>query len=54
MIYYGSNYMELDDQTDPNSLYDVQHKIEAFNIVYQNDIEAYAKIFFIDGDHKDL
>jgi type I restriction enzyme R subunit len=52
-MYYGSNYMELDDQTDPNSLYDVQHKIEAFNIVYQNDIEAYAKIFFIDGDHKE-
>ena len=51
--YYGSNYMELDDQTDPNSLYDVQHKIEAFNIIYKNDIEAYAKLFFIKGDHKE-
>ncbi len=52
-MYYGSNYMELDDQTDPNSLYDVQHKIEAVNIIYQNDIEAYAKFFFIKGDHKE-
>jgi type I restriction enzyme R subunit len=52
-MYYGSNYMELDDQTDPNSLYDVQHKIEAFNIIYQNDIEAYAKLFFTKGDHKE-
>lgn len=51
--YYGSNYMELDDQTDPNSLYDVQQKIETFNIIYQNDIEAYAKLFFTKGDHKE-
>jgi type I restriction enzyme R subunit len=51
--YYGSNYMELDDQTDPNSLYDVQQKIEAFHIIYQNDIEAYAKYFFTAGDHKE-
>jgi type I restriction enzyme R subunit len=52
-MYYGSNYMELDDQTDPNSLYDVQQKIEAFNVIYQNDIEAYAKLFFTKGDHKE-
>lgn len=52
-MYYGSNYMELDDQTDPNSLYDVQHRIEAFNIIYENDIEAYAKLFFTRGDHKE-
>jgi type I restriction enzyme R subunit len=51
--YYGSNYMELDDQTDPNSLYDVQQKIEAFHIIYQNDIDAYAKYFFTAGDHKE-
>jgi type I restriction enzyme R subunit len=52
-MYYGSNYMELDDQTDPNSLYDVQQKIETFHIIYQNEIEAYAKLFFIKGDHKE-
>lgn len=52
-LYYGSNYMELDDQTDPNSLYDVQHRIETFNIIYQNDIKSYANIFFTKGDHKE-
>lgn len=52
-FYYGSNYMELDDQTDPNSLYDVQHIIDSFNIIYHNDIEAYAKLFFTKGDHKE-
>jgi len=51
--YYGSNYMELDDQTDPNSLYDVQNKIEAFHIIYANELEAYAKLFFTKGDHKE-
>ena len=51
--YYGSNYMELDDQTDPNSLYEVQAKVESFNIVYKNDIESYAKIFFVKGDQKE-
>lgn len=52
-MYYGSNYMELDDQTDPNSLYDVQQKIEAFHIIFQNDIEAYARLFFTKGDYKE-
>jgi type I restriction enzyme R subunit len=52
-MYYGSNYMELEDQTDPNSLYDVQHTIESFQIIYQNDVEAYARIFFTKGDHKE-
>ncbi len=52
-MYYGSNFMELDDQTDPNSLYDVQHSIESFNIIYQNDVEAFAKLFFTKGDHKE-
>ena len=51
--YYGSTYMELDDQTDPNSLYSVQNKIDSFNLLYTNDIEAYAKYFFTKGDHKE-
>lgn len=52
-MYYGSNYMELDDQTDPNSLYEVQNVIDTFNIIYKNDIEAYAQIFFFKGDNKE-
>ncbi len=51
--YYGSNYMELDDQTDPNSLYDVQNKIDGYQLIFENDYEAYAKLFFIKGDHKE-
>jgi type I restriction enzyme R subunit len=51
--YYGSNYMELDDQTDPNSLYDVINKIEADNIIYKNEIEGFAGIFFRKEDNKE-
>jgi len=51
--YYGSNYMELDDQTDPNSLYDILNKIEAENLIYKNDIEAFAEIFFRKNDDKE-
>lgn len=51
--YYGSNYIAEDDQTDPNSLYDILNKVNSYQLVYANDIEAYAKIFFIKGDHKE-
>lgn len=51
--YYGSNYMELDDQTDPNSLYDVLNNIEAENIIYKKEIEAFAEIFFRKNDDKE-
>ena len=51
--YYGSNFMELDDQTDPNSLYDILNKIEAENLIYNNDIAAFAEIFFRKNDDKE-
>jgi type I restriction enzyme R subunit len=48
--YYGENYMEEDNQTDPNSLYTVQSKIDSFNVFYQNEVEAFASIFFRKGN----
>ena len=44
--FYGKNYMEEANQTDPNSLYDVLNKIESFKIYYPKDIETFAQIFF--------
>ena len=49
--YYGRNFMEEENQTDPNSLYDVLDQIEAFNIYYENEVETFAKIFFKAGDN---
>ncbi len=51
--YYGGLYMEKDDQTDQNSLYDVLHKIESFDLVLKNEIESFASYFFKKGDHKE-
>ncbi len=52
-VYYGSNFMEEDNLTDPNSLYDVQNKIDAFNLIYSNELESFAGLFFKQGDHKE-
>jgi type I restriction enzyme R subunit len=51
--YYGGTYMELVEQTDPNSLYDVLGKIEAEGFYDQQDLNSYAELFFRKGDHKE-
>lgn len=53
-FYYGSNRMDFGDQTDQNSVYDVLNKIESTNLIYQNDVEAFAEIFFRKGDNMEL
>jgi len=49
--FYGKNYMEEEDQTDPNALYDVQNKIDSYNLLFENEINAFANIFFRKGDN---
>ncbi len=49
--YYGENFMEEDNQTDPNSLYTIQNTINDFNVFYQNEVEAFANIFFRKGNN---
>ncbi|MCC5938640.1 MAG: type I restriction endonuclease subunit R [Lunatimonas sp.] len=51
--YYGGTYMELIDQTDPNSLYDVLGKVESSGIYTQKELNDYAGLFFRKGDHKE-
>ncbi|NBR13056.1 MAG: type I restriction endonuclease subunit R [Flavobacteriales bacterium] len=45
-FYYGVNFMEEENKTDPNSLYEILSKVESFKVYYPNDIETFAKIFF--------
>ena len=49
--FYGENFMEEDNQTDPNSLYTIQNTIDDFNVFYQNEVEAFANIFFRKGNN---
>ncbi len=51
--YYGGVFMELEDHTDPNSLYDVLNKIEGPGIIHKIDVDTYAGYFFRQGDHKE-
>ena len=49
--FYGKNYIEEEKLTDPNALYDVLNKIEAYNVYFENELEAFAKIFFEPKDN---
>lgn len=44
--YYGKNLMQEEDETDPNSLYDVKGKLRDFGIFTSTDVDAFAKYFF--------
>ncbi|PKR79549.1 restriction endonuclease subunit R [Brumimicrobium salinarum] len=48
--FYGKNFMEESNQTDPNSLYDVLNKIETYKVYFPNEVDAFANIFFKQGD----
>lgn len=53
-FYYGKNVMEFGDQTDHNSVYDVLNKIETSGLIYANDLQSFAEIFFRKGDNMEL
>ncbi len=42
--YYQTTLLE--EETDPNRLYDLQSDLEAFEIYAQQDVDAFAEIFF--------
>lgn len=53
-FYYGKNIMEFGDQTDHNSVYDVLNKIETSGLIYANDLQSFAEIFFRKGGNMEL
>ena len=44
--YYGKNLMKEEDETDPNSLYDVKGNLRDFGVFTSTDVDAFAKYFF--------
>lgn len=53
-VYYGKSYMAEEHQTDPNNLYDLQVSIEQHNLIFRNELEAYASIYYSDDDNMEL
>lgn len=48
--FYGKNYMEEENETDPNSLYAILDEVEGFNVFYDSEVEAFSEIFFKPND----
>src|SRR5690606_16031195 len=48
--FYGKNYMDEENETDPNSLYAVLDEVASFNVFYDTEVEAFAEIFFKPSD----
>ena len=50
--YYGTNKMKEEDETDPNSLYDVKGQLRDFGVFGSADVDKFAKYFFLDNKNK--
>ncbi len=48
--FYGKNYMEEENETDPNSLYEILDVVDSFKVFYESEVEAFAEIFFKPSD----
>ena len=40
----------MNETTDPNHLYDLKGKLDASNVYYQSEVDAFAKVFYKPGD----
>jgi len=43
--YYGKNKMVEEDETNPNSLYDVRSKLDSFGIITKQDVNLFNRYF---------
>ncbi|WP_405570213.1 type I restriction endonuclease subunit R [Winogradskyella sp. Asnod2-B02-A] len=49
--FYGKNYMEEENETDPNSLYTILDLVDSFNVFYDTEVGAFAEVFFKPDDN---
>lgn len=52
--YYGGLYMNEEDETDPNSLYDLKSRLQEFNAFDQIDVDNFASYYYPDKVNKEL
>ncbi len=50
--FYNKTKMLEEDETDPNSLYDVKSNLEQFNVFTMEDVNEFAKYFFVETPDK--
>lgn len=47
-FYYGENRMPEENETDPNSLYDVKGKLRDFGVFNKEDVDEFAKLALLE------
>ena len=52
--FYGKNFIEEANETDPNSIYDVQSKVRDFKVFTKDDVQSFANIFFDEFTKKEM
>lgn len=52
--YYGTNFILEEDETNPNSLYDLKTKVFSYNAFTQDDVDAFAAIYFSDTNPNEI
>lgn len=52
--YYGTNFILEEDETNPNSLYDLKTKVFSYNAFTQDDVDAFASIYFSDTNPNEI
>ena len=48
--YYGKNFIQEENLTDPNAVYDSLNEVENFKVYHETEVESFAKIFFSPKD----
>jgi type I restriction enzyme R subunit len=48
--YYGKNFIQEENLTDPNAVYDSLNEVENFQVYHETEVESFAKIFFSPND----
>ena len=49
--YYGENYIEIENLTDANELYYKLNEVENFDLIYDQEVEKFAEIFFTEEEN---
>ncbi|MFL0101524.1 type I restriction endonuclease subunit R [Tenacibaculum maritimum] len=49
--YYGKNFIQEENLTDPNAIYDSLNQVESFEVYYPQGVEAFASIFFTEENN---
>ena len=48
--YYGKNFIQEENLTDPNAAYDSLNEVENYQVYHESEVEAFSKIFFSENE----